>query len=418
MRVVAAVTIALAAAVPLLAHEGSHATPGGTSRWDAAVLAALLVAAGLYTAGTWRLARRGVRTRRVERAAFWIGWLALVAAVAPPLDHASSLAFSMHMVQHELLMLVGAPLVVLGRPVVPWLWALPQSVRTRTGATLRWRPVHRAWQWMTTPLTAWVLHGAAIWTWHLPALYESAVENESVHALQHASFVGTAILFWWGLVYGKYGRVAYGASVLYVFTTMVHTGILGAMFALSTGPFFDIYVERAAAAGVDPTADQQLAGLVMWIPAGIVLTLFGLALLAAWIGASERRPSAGSRPLSLVLPLVLAASMTACGVMQSEADARRLTGGDPHRGRERIRTFGCDSCHTIPGIPGADATVGPPLDRVAQRVYLAGHVPNTPENMMRWIEDPPALDSRTVMPDMGISREDSRDIAAYLYTLR
>lgn len=108
----------------------------------------------------------------------------------------------------------------------------------------------------------------------------------------------------------------------------------------------------------------------------------------------------------------------ACSWMPHEDEARALTGGDPFRGRELIRGYGCDSCHTIPGVETADATVGPPLTNVARRLYLAGHIQNTPENMMRWIQHPHELDRQTAMPEMGVSERDSRDITAYLYTLR
>jgi len=321
----------------------------------------------------------------------------------------------MHMVQHELLMRIGAPLLIVGRPIVPWLWGLPGRMRPSAGAGLQAQPAAAAWRFATTPIVAWMLHALAVWAWHLPALYEAAVVSEAIHALQHATFVGTAALFWWGLVYGRYGRAAYGASALYVFATMVHTGILGALFALSTAPYYAIYRDRAAAAGVDAVADQQLAGLFMWIPAGIVLTGCGLALMFAWLSEAERR---GGRPAPSVLPmLVLVMSGGACA-MPHEQSVRALTGGDPYRGRALITGYGCDSCHTIPGIPTADAHVGPPLAHVARRMYLAGHIENTPENMMRWLQNPPALDEKTAMPNMGITEADSRDIAAYLYTLR
>jgi cytochrome c oxidase assembly factor CtaG len=256
------------------------------------VLGGLAVAAVAYAAGSLRLRRRGARVRRVEPIAFWSGWIAFMTAVAPPLDHASVLAFSAHMFQHELLMLVGAPLMVAGRPLVPWLWALPAVVRERAASGLQSRVWSRGWQMVTAPLVACGLHALALWIWHAPALYEFAVLHEGVHAFQHATFVGTAVLFWWGLVYGRYGRVAYGASALYVFVTMVHSGVLGAIFALSESPFYRVYRDRAAAAGVDPGADQQLAGLYMWIPAGFVLTAFGLALVLAWLSEAERRSGA------------------------------------------------------------------------------------------------------------------------------
>jgi cytochrome c2 len=271
---------------------------------------------------------------------------------------------------------------------------------------------------LTTPFVAWAIHGLAIWLWHAPRLYEAAVEHESLHALEHATFVGTAVLFWWGILYGRYGRAAYGASVLYVFTLMVHTGVLGAIFALSTAPFFPVYQARASAAAVDPLVDQQLAGLFMWIPSGIVLTVAGLALLFAWIAESDRRATARRQAGLTLLVCAVLAGAASCRSIPDAAEAQQLTGGDPYRGRDRIRQYGCDSCHTIPGIPTADATVGPPLTQVARRVYLAGRLENTPENMMRWVQHPQAVEPGTAMPDMAVTDADGRDIVAYLYTLR
>jgi putative membrane protein len=259
------------------------------SPWDSVTLIALIAAAALYAIGSRRLRKGGGHLRAAERASFWFGWTALIAAITPWMDHAVTLSFSIHMAQHELLMVVGAPLIVVGRPIVPWLWALPASLRMRAGGGLSAVAPRRIWRWLTTPLIAWTLHGAALWIWHAPVLYEAAVDHESLHAFQHATFIGTAMLFWWGLVYGRYGRAAYGASALYVFTTMVHTGLLGALFALSTTPFYPLYGDRARDMGIDAVYDQQLAGLYMWIPAGIVLTTFALALVLAWLSESDRR---------------------------------------------------------------------------------------------------------------------------------
>lgn len=289
LRTVALVMASCAAtSVGLSAHDRAHGVwePSG---WDIAVLVVLGAAAILYALGSRRLFRHGGQIRRAERIAFWIGWVVLLAAVAPPLDRASTLRFSSHMAQHELLMLVGAPLVIAGRPIVPWLWALPDRWRQRAGRSKHTRRAAGLWRWLTVPIVAWLLHGATIWIWHLPALYEGAVRNEALHALQHATFVATAVFFWWGLVYGRYGRLGYGASVLFVFTTSLHTGILGALFTFSGTPFYSLYASRAAGTGVDPLADQQLAGLYMWIPAGVVFMLFGLALMVAWLAESERR---------------------------------------------------------------------------------------------------------------------------------
>lgn len=100
------------------------------------------------------------------------------------------------------------------------------------------------------------------------------------------------------------------------------------------------------------------------------------------------------------------------------ARAAALTGGDPAAGRALIREYGCASCHTIPGVAGADAEVGPPLAGIGGRVYIAGRLPNTPENMARWITDPWGVDPATAMPDVGVSAEHAVHITAYLYTLR
>ena len=112
----------------------------------------------------------------------------------------------------------------------------------------------------------------------------------------------------------------------------------------------------------------------------------------------------------------------ACAVLASctphDREARRLTGGDVRRGRVAIRQYACQTCHVVPGVTGADALVGPPLNGMARRLYLGGVVPNTPDNMIEWIRYPQRVDPLSAMPDLGVSDRDARDIAAYLYTLR
>jgi cytochrome c len=123
---------------------------------------------------------------------------------------------------------------------------------------------------------------------------------------------------------------------------------------------------------------------------------------------------------ALLLALALAALLGAgCRDREAQRAAAALTGGGfPERGAEAIRRYGCHTCHTIPGIRGADGLVGPPLTGMASRVYIAGMLPNTPENMILWIRHPRQVNERTAMPDMNVTEPDARDIAAYLYTLR
>jgi len=124
-----------------------------------------------------------------------------------------------------------------------------------------------------------------------------------------------------------------------------------------------------------------------------------------------------ARRVCVVALAVLAVAVGAC--THSDADARALTnGGDATRGRDLMRTYGCASCHTIPRVSGAETTVGPSLAGEATHAYIAGVTPNTPENMISWIMNPPAIDDKTAMPNLHVNATDARDIAAFIYTLQ
>lgn len=123
--------------------------------------------------------------------------------------------------------------------------------------------------------------------------------------------------------------------------------------------------------------------------------------------------------LRLTLLLAIAALLTACNQDKLAKEASIMTGGgNAQAGQQAIRTYGCYACHTISGVPGARGLVGPPLDGIANRTYIAGELQNTPENLMLWIKHPRQVEPHTVMPEMNVTDEDSRNIAAYLYTLR
>jgi cytochrome c2 len=129
---------------------------------------------------------------------------------------------------------------------------------------------------------------------------------------------------------------------------------------------------------------------------------------------------AAARRIARRTLLGLAVLASACGGM-NEADAREaaaLTGGDPSRGPDLMRKYGCQSCHTIPGVVGANGLVGPPLAGIASRSYIGGVLPNAPDNMLAWIRDPKRVDPKAAMPNVGVTPSDARHIAAYLYTLK
>jgi cytochrome c len=124
---------------------------------------------------------------------------------------------------------------------------------------------------------------------------------------------------------------------------------------------------------------------------------------------------------ALSVCLGLALSFTACDRLpqkEVEQAATLTNGGDARQGQTKIRQYGCNACHQIDGVPGANGLVGPPLTGVRERYYIAGELANTPDNLMRWIQHPREVEPHTAMPEMGVTEQDSRDIAAYLYTLK
>jgi len=259
------------------------------------VLACLALSAGLYLLGLARLWRRagvGRGAGATQALAFAAGWSTLVAALVTPIDALGARFFSVHMVQHELLMIVAAPLFVLARPLGIWSWALPKPARRAVGWLLHRTAWRAGWRFMTAPLVAWTLHAAALWIWHVPRFFEAALASEAVHAFQHIAFLLTALLFWWSVL-GATTRRAQGIGLLSLFATMVHSGALGALLALSSVPWYASYANTAGLFGLTALEDQQLGGLVMWVPTGLIYVAAGLAVAARWLAAPA--PSARTR---------------------------------------------------------------------------------------------------------------------------
>jgi putative membrane protein len=281
------------------AHAPDVATWIGWWTWDPLVIAGLCLGAGCYAFGVSRLwgaagVPRGVLPRHVV--AYSAGLAVCALALLSPIDRASDVLFSAHMAQHELLMLIAAPLVVLGRPLAPALWVLPRRWRVRAGRALQRPRAARIWRFATSPLIALVLHAVVRWVWHLPALFDAALADDRLHAFQHLTFFASAALFWWAVIHGRYGRAGYGVASAFVFFTMLHSGLLAAILALSDHPLYAPHAAATAAWGLDAVVDQQRAGLLMWIPGGIVMMALGLAMFAAWLGQSARRVAGSPHP--------------------------------------------------------------------------------------------------------------------------
>jgi cytochrome c oxidase assembly factor CtaG len=288
------------------AHSGNERL-GGWSL-DLPVLFGLVLADLLYSLG-WARQRRASRERNPAWRAigFRAGLIVLALALVSPIDAYGDELLAMHMAQHLLLTIIAPPLLVLGAPLLPMLWGLPRPLRLGVGRLLSRRsPLRWALGWLAHPVSAWVLSAGVLWAWHLPGLYEAALASERMHIAEHLSFFLTAVLFWWHVCYPLPGRrpLSYGLTLVYVFTAMLQSSLLGALMTLARRPWYPSYeaargvpVALAGTAapenlffcgpdhtwGLSPLDDQQLAGLLMWVPGGLVYVGAMLALLAVWM---------------------------------------------------------------------------------------------------------------------------------------
>jgi putative membrane protein len=286
-------TLSMAALIapPALAHgetlasAESFALRSPFDAWLVALLAASALAYALGLKRLWRRAGRGRGITVAQAGRFAAGWLVLCAALLSPVDTLGAELFSAHMLQHELLMVAAAPLLVLSRPLEAWTWALRPSWRRTLGGVARIGVLRRIWHKCTEPIGAWSLHAVAIWVWHVPLFFAAALANEAVHIAQHTCFLGSALFFWWS-VFGHAGRRG-GASIASLFTTMLHTSLLAALLTFATKPWYAHYAQ-ASLFGLSPLEDQQLGGLLMWVPGGLAYLIAGLYIVAAWLGPATR----------------------------------------------------------------------------------------------------------------------------------
>jgi putative membrane protein len=275
---------------PILAHPGQPPAPHDLgSAWSLhpVLVGGLLLAAWAYLRGRSRGPRRPVD--RWRAGCFVAALVALGLALLSPLDALSGALASAHMVQHLLLLLVAAPLLVLSAPSSAILRGSPLAVRRASG---RWRRrlglTHGNLRPLRHPAAVWLLAVGVLWFWHAAAPYDAALDSEPLHVLEHASFLVTAVLFW-HVVVGVRGtaRVSNGLGVLLVFTMAMQSVFLSVLLTFARTPWYSGYATTTAPWGLDQLADQQLAGVLMWIPAGGIYLAVALALLVSWIRATE-----------------------------------------------------------------------------------------------------------------------------------
>jgi cytochrome c oxidase assembly factor CtaG len=283
MRVIFSLGLMLLLARNVSAHSGGAAVPADVrSHWNFEPLILFALLASLY------LFLRGAATYRVagwRTACFAAGLGALFVALISPLDAISAALFSGHMIQHLLLVLVAAPCLIVSRPFAPLLRGLPLASRKSLGGLVNTPVVQSSWSWLSRPVPVSVLHVGVLWGWHLPGLYGAAFDSPFIHAVQHISFVVTALLFWWAIFHAE----SYDMRVLCVFATMMTTGLLGALMTFARSPWYNVHQNYTGEWGLTLLQDQQLAGLLMWLPPGIVYVIVAGLLLTQWLNAVEAK---------------------------------------------------------------------------------------------------------------------------------
>jgi len=274
------------AATPAMAHDVTLVSSEALWTYDPWVVTPLYLSGCLYLIGMRRLWRRagvGHGLRRWQVVCFWAGWSVIALALISPLHWLGERLFTAHMVEHTVLMVVGAPLIAAARPMDGVLWALPKQLRISIGSFGATAARSSLWRFVSHPVGATGIHAIAIWAWHMPLLYDLVLTSVVAHRLQHFSFVTTAVLFWWSLLHGRLRERGHGLAMLCLFVTMVHTAVLGALLTLSRRLWYSQQAGFAEALGLTPIEDQQLAGLVMWVPMGLIYTVAALAIAAHWI---------------------------------------------------------------------------------------------------------------------------------------
>lgn len=281
-----------------------HGTVNGPflAAWDFSppiVIGLLLGAVGYY------LALR--RVKLVGRPApsswqilcYYSGLLTVAIALLGPIDTFNDELFLLHMLQHLALMQVAAPLILLGRPVQLALKAI--SVK-RSGPVLktilRPRSVRTALILITAPLFATFAYNANLVMWHIPRFYDGALQNETIHELEHLMFFGFALLFWWPIIdpVPRHHKMARHWAIAAVFVTMVVGIAIGAILTLSPSVIYPFYSGTENPWGLTPLVDQQIGGVIMWVGGGFLYLLILIGMLVSALGGFEDESTPAARP--------------------------------------------------------------------------------------------------------------------------
>lgn len=289
---------ALIALLPSVAHAHTRARPTPETLWsswniDPVISVGILLGSWVYLRGVfalWRKSGGDHAIRRWQVGCFIGAMLSLIVALISPLDALGAALFSAHMVQHVLLFLVTPMLLAMSRPVIAATWALPDSMRKRLLiAAHRQRVVRVVQSFGSNSIVVWMVFTGTLWIWHVPALYDAALRSDRFHQIEHLSFLAAAFMFWSWLLQSSAGRQARGGlAVLFVFTSVIQSGLLGALLTFARAPLYEGHAPFTEAWSLTGLEDQQLAGLIMWIPMGLWFTLTTVFIFITWLRDADR----------------------------------------------------------------------------------------------------------------------------------
>jgi putative membrane protein len=275
--------------------------------WRPEIILTLGLAAVVHLLGRWRLRRRGSAqiTSPWRSVAYLAGLVVLGIALMSPIDVLSGQFFFMHMVQHLLLVMVAAPLLLLANPMPIMLWGLPKGLRLEVGRWLRPAATfRRAARSLTAPGLVWLYFVAVLIGWHEPQAYNLALESELVHDLEHLTFFGTAVLFWWHVIGSApyiHRRRGQGLRAGYALSVVPPNAITGVAIAFASAPLYVYYTTVPRLGTMTVMEDQMLAGVIMWIPGSMMYIIAALILIARMVRSGEteqehQQPAPGSGP--------------------------------------------------------------------------------------------------------------------------
>lgn len=277
--------------------------------WQIEVIVVLVVMATLYTRGWWRLRRRtGVALdRRSSRSrsrlavrwrllSYWIGLFFVVLALLSPIDPLGQQLFFMHMIQHLLLIMLAPPLLLIANPMPFVLWGLPDGLRFRVGYFLAWllrkdAPFRRGLLFTTNPGFLWMFWVIALFAWHDETLYNAALELEWVHDAEHLSFFLSSMLLWWNVTNAGpriHKKISLLARIGLLIATVPPNMLLGVILSFSD-PIYSYYETVPRLWDIGLKADQQIGGVIMWVPGSMMYLIAALILIARLLSGEEQK---------------------------------------------------------------------------------------------------------------------------------